>query len=368
MSCSGGQCVPSGDFSDFSDFSGNVMGGGISCINGQCQSSGFSFSCTDGECNNAFDAENSIRDQFEEKLRTNIPYSHPILDPVATFEQPSFISPLAPDQIEAEEGISGSDMQVERTENGEGLRIFDSYQSPKDPPPKDLAWVPSVENDRTVPIRRPVVRIITNTGSGTGWVVKKDKENTAWIVTNRHVVSNPDNPQRTIDEIEVEFFSNPPPDTEHWRQPAQLVNVTANDRQLDLAILKVVDIPNDIEPLPICSDSPYIDMDVKVIGHPANGSLWSVTSGKISNIIRNTHQLELSGITLASGNSGSPVLSEKDCVVGLVVEVSKSNQQGIAATAGFGYAYKIDWVKRKLQEWRIIEQEGRRQREAVSIP
>lgn len=89
ISCSNGQCTPSGDFSDFS---GSVMGGGINCVNGQCESSGFSFSCTNGECNNEFDSENPITDQ----------YSPPIIDPVPTFEPPSFISPLAPDQIEAE--------------------------------------------------------------------------------------------------------------------------------------------------------------------------------------------------------------------------------------------------------------------------
>ncbi|MEQ9549402.1 MAG: hypothetical protein RIM23_07270 [Coleofasciculus sp. G3-WIS-01] len=93
VSCSGGgdQCVPLGDFSDFS---GSVMGGGISCANGSCESSGFSFSCTNGECNNPLDEENFIRDKFE--------YSPPMIDPVPTFDPPSFISPLAPDQIEAE--------------------------------------------------------------------------------------------------------------------------------------------------------------------------------------------------------------------------------------------------------------------------
>ncbi len=133
-------------------------------------------------------------------------------------------------------------------------------------------------------------------GSGTGWVVSKDR-----LVTNAHVVSN-------ARFLTVEKENDPK------KYIAQVEHI-AHD--CDLAVLKVQDPTffKDTTPLPL-GGIPELESMVTVIGYPIGGERISVTQGVVSRIDFRpyTHSVIDSHLTIQidaainPGNSGGPVL------------------------------------------------------------
>lgn len=222
--------------------------------------------------------------------------------------------------------------------------------------------IPTSQTEPDVSLKRSVVRIITKSNSswgiGTGWVIKRERD-TAWIVTNRHVLTQ--QKQQPASQIEVEFYSEPSPGQFRHRRSAKIVRMTSASDWLDIALLKITDVPKDIQPLPISSKSVLINSSIRVIGHPQTSSEWSVLKGEVTD--KTSQQLKLSAI-LASGSSGSPVLNEQNQVIGVAVAVKlfcdarsatppayrdpQLESTGISLPLSCGVAFPIEAVKRIL--------------------
>ena len=207
----------------------------------------------------------------------------------------------------------------------------------------DWFWLPS-KPDQNFLKRRSVVRIVSrSSGVGAGWVIKKEGKS-LWIVTNRHVVSE-------RGEIAVEFFSNKPDSNrDYLKLPASLKEVAGDDGP-DLALLVVDNAPEDIKPLETTLDIPAENSRFLAIGHPdAIGNSWSFSRVSISSIQDN--ELQLGGDSLASGNSGGPVINEHNQVVGIVTTTAPSGNDE-NATGGFGFAIPISYLQDTLRSWGI---------------
>lgn len=208
--------------------------------------------------------------------------------------------------------------------------------------------LPAPQQDPLVLQKRSVVKVIAKNpsdwGDATGWVVKREG-NKAWIVTNRHVVTQYDNKQLE-EQIEVEFYSEPPSGQFRKRRPAKVVRMTGANEQLDLAVLEVTDIPKDIQALPISTANIAPDAPIHLIGHPNTSEDWTVSEGKV--IQTAELEMRMSAYTV-SGSSGSPVLDQQGRVVGLV--------WGSNTTSGnFNYsmAFPMKVVAERLQSWGIL--------------
>jgi len=156
-------------------------------------------------------------------------------------------------------------------------------------------------------------------GSGTGWVVSKDR-----LVTNAHVVSN-------SRFLTVEKENDPK------KYIAQVEHI-AHD--CDLALLKVDDPAffKGTKPLPL-GGIPALESMVTVVGYPIGGERISVTQGVVSRIDFRpyTHSVIDSHLTIQidaainPGNSGGPVLQD-----GKVVGVAFQGFSGdVAQNVGY---------------------------------
>ena len=216
--------------------------------------------------------------------------------------------------------------------------------------------LPSLEEEPDLNLKRSVVKIIIKSGKslsvGTGWVVKREGSQ-VWIVTNRHVVTG-DPPQKKK-KIEVEFYSEPLPGQFRKRKLAKILHATESTAKLDLAVLTVTDIPEDIQPLPIAPNTTAKNTFIRILGNPITGDDWTVTRGIVSH--KSAHFLQLSS-KLAPGNSGGPVLDDRNQVVGVVVAkgfgCSQVEWGGIDWELDCGLAIPIDLVKAKLESWEIL--------------
>ncbi|MBD2300328.1 tetratricopeptide repeat protein [Nostoc sp. FACHB-190] len=257
--------------------------------------------------------------------------------------------------------------------DSQGAYLVDikTYIDPQPEVVNDRQWLPSSQEEPLVGVLRSVVRIVaeipTGNNIGAGWVVKREG-NTAWVLTNRHVVTDAQGTKRASERIELEFYSQPPPGKFPPRYKAQIVQITKPNDKLDLALLKVTDIPEDIQKLTISSGNVRRTTEVIVIGHPSNGGDWTTESGRISNVISQENKLQITA-TLAEGNSGGPIIDKETYeVIGFMVQItdSSSRRENAArtqfqsstlspSTGGFGFAYSMNAVIKKLREWGIPE-------------
>jgi superkiller protein 3 len=135
----------------------------------------------------------------------------------------------------------------------EAQRLLALRQNPQ---PVFAEKLPTLAQNPLLPTFRSVVKVVakipTGNNIGTGWVVKR-QGNVAWILTNRHVVTDAEGSKRRSEEIEVEFYSQ---NTIRLRRSAQIMQITPdNENELDLALLKVEGVPEDIQPLLLCIGS-----------------------------------------------------------------------------------------------------------------
>jgi superkiller protein 3 len=201
------------------------------------------------------------------------------------------------------------------------------------------------KNEPALPILRSVVLVTAyfpnsrekqGTEYGTGLVIQRDGNRTL-IITNRHVIFEQATGQQG-QNIEVEFFSQPPEGKLRRRGNARVLYMTPADDNLDIAVLELTDpLPDDIKPLPASSNPIWREMPVRVIGHPLGGIDWSIQQGTISSY--NSQQLQISGAAIQAGNSGGPVINSENQVLGIVVEI-KGN---------LGFAYPMPVIMEKLR-------------------
>lgn len=169
-------------------------------------------------------------------------------------------------------------------------------------------------------------------GSGTGWVVAKDR-----LMTNAHVVSN----SRLLT---VEKENDP-------RKYVATVEYIAHD--CDLALLKVEDPDfwKGTKPLPL-GGVPQVESTVSVYGYPIGGDRMSVTRGVVSRVdfrtyshsVMDSHLCIQIDAAINPGNSGGPVLQD-----GKVVGVAFQGFSGDVAQ-NVGYMIPIPVVSHFLKD------------------
>ncbi len=214
----------------------------------------------------------------------------------------------------------------------------------------------ALKSDPLFSLKRSVVKVIVQSrrkfAQGTGWVIKRS-ENTAWIITNRHVINFGDQPQPKTTYL-VELYSQPHSEQVRSRLPAQLIQATPVGNWLDLAVLEVSNLPADIQPLSLAESDHFANEPIKTIGHPNNESDWMVSSGEI--IHGDSQVLHLSAV-LTPGRSGSPVFNSDNQVIGIAygMKLSCNHQElpwaELEFTLSCGLALPIEAVRNQLQQW-----------------
>jgi len=188
----------------------------------------------------------------------------------------------------------------------------------------DPAAPPSVE-ELAKRVRQSVVVVTfegregTQQGLGTGFVI----DAAGLIATNHHVIGE----GRPI-AIQLADGSRHP-----------VTEITASDRGLDLAIVRIARPDKPLVPLPLGdSGSPPDGLPVVSIGNPL-GLTFSVVSGVVSGTreIDGRRMLQLA-MPIEPGNSGGPVVAPDGSVIGIVTIKS-------LVTSNLGFAVGIDDLK-----------------------
>ncbi|MEO0768702.1 MAG: trypsin-like peptidase domain-containing protein [Cyanobacteria bacterium J06649_4] len=260
----------------------------------------------------------------------------------------------AHDYSEARNNLTNAESQLKE--------LLSSEDYPRGPTgDTDWFWLNWDDDDASSTLKRSVVRIVPRQGggAGTGWVVHREN-NSLWIVTNRHVIGE-------VGEIDVQFFSNRPPKRDYLKLPATPVQISPD---IDLALLKVDGAPPNIAPLTIARESLSSFSAVRIVGHPEISDEWTIVDGSAS---RNNSQTDPYSFvdgnhlqidaTVGTGNSGGPVINDKNQVVGVmhaatngVIKVGSNGVvevNDIAATGGFGGAYSVSALRNVLDSWDI---------------
>lgn len=174
-------------------------------------------------------------------------------------------------------------------------------------------------------------------GIGTGFIISKD----GLIITNRHVVADPDLRYIVVAKADKKFF----------------VQKIFRDPVLDIAILKID--ANDLTPVTI-GDSSAIEVGQLAIavGNALGRFQNSVTTGVISGIRPEGIEAgdPFSGVTerlgeviqtdaaINPGNSGGPLLDSRGTVIGVNVAVTQGAQN-------IGFAIPVNSVKSIIDEF-----------------
>jgi tetratricopeptide (TPR) repeat protein len=254
----------------------------------------------------------------------------------------------------------------------EAQRLLAIQRNPQSPWIDDDAYLPQLSQEPKLPVLRGTARIITAIADGSriaaGWVVKR-QGNTAWIVTNRHVVTDPKTKRLVEQPLQVEFFSDLP-DEQRPRYTAKILHVTPDGDPLDLAVVQIISdrLPKDIQALTWNSDRLRANQRIYAIGHPYNkDNPWDSASGEVTSSVSGGLLLPIAA-TVATGNSGGPVINEQNQVIGVFVAIrdrstlatSASSRlttlEGVSpATGDIGLAYRIEVVIQQLRTWKIID-------------
>jgi S1-C subfamily serine protease len=177
--------------------------------------------------------------------------------------------------------------------------------------------------------------VVSANSSGSGFVYSEDGH----IVTNHHVATAGRN-------YEVVFASGE-------RQEAELVGADADS---DLAVLKVDDLPDGVEPLPLAdTESIQVGQLVVAIGSPfgAEGSMsMGIVSGLGRSLRSQRETATSSGYSLPEviqtdapinpGNSGGPLLNLDGEVIGVNAAIASTT----GTNSGVGFSIPVTAIKR----------------------
>ena len=187
---------------------------------------------------------------------------------------------------------------------------------------------------------------------------KTRSKGTGSMITNRHVLTNAHvilgDSGRPMDKTLVFYsFENPNDGIEQNFRKGRQAKVSHYSEKLDLALLEVEDPPK-VTSLGLGpADSVQIGDPVLAIGHPENGGLWSLTSGRIGARIRNAegvrgnHNFQTEA-SLNRGNSGGPLLNEDGQMIGVNTSIARKASDGLAIT-GINFAVQSDVAREWLQ-------------------
>ena len=180
-------------------------------------------------------------------------------------------------------------------------------------------------------------------GQGSGFVF----DETGDIVTNAHVVQD-------ADEFEVIF----------WDGAIRSALVVGIDFHSDLAVVRVNQLPEGVQPLPLGNmNDVQVGQTVVAIGNPF-GLEGTLTRGIVSAMGRSIPALTpfyipqsiQTDAAINPGNSGGPLLNLKGEVIGVNAQIETSG--GNQSNSGVGFAIPVSIVQRVVP---ALIQEGRYQ-------
>ena len=190
--------------------------------------------------------------------------------------------------------------------------------------------------------KRSVIKIVSEWQEGiveVGAGIMLDYiENGLFFLTASHVIYRPD--VGTADEIEIHFFGD--------RINKFSANVYRYDEKSDVAVVILLNFYDKnyldkIVKLPIDLNFEYKQYTkVKSLGHP-NDKEWVFSKGNTKPIVHPI-LMGLDPNMAQNGNSGGPVLSEKNKIVGMVIEGQGQK---------IGYAVRIQPILNILDNWKI---------------
>ena len=198
-----------------------------------------------------------------------------------------------------------------------------------------------------------VLLLSSNPGSskrfkGTGFIIRR-----GLILTNAHVVLD-DNNQIMGRILAFLPSENPNDDNQNNLKHGHKALVLFQDPDLDLALLITKTLP-DVKPIPFGnSGTVSIGDSVLAIGHPENGGLWSLTSGRIGSKISNFRKIQGKHVFQAEasinhGNSGGPLLNLHGQMIGVITSMYRTASDGSAITGiNFALQSKVvhQWLKK----------------------
>jgi serine protease Do len=190
---------------------------------------------------------------------------------------------------------------------------------------------------------------------GTGSIIRRD----GLVLTNAHVVIDEKTgkpyPRLSLYLKPDRVTGNPKTDL------SRRVNasVTAFNRQLDLALLKMEAAP---APLPVLDlsdpDRVKIGERVVAIGHPEQGGLWTLTTGVVSaefddyGEIKGKHVFQTE-TGLNRGNSGGPLLDTQGRIIGVNTAIARLASDGLPIMS-ISFSVKSSVARTWLREQAVM--------------
>ncbi|TSA05244.1 MAG: serine protease [Nitrospiraceae bacterium] len=204
---------------------------------------------------------------------------------------------------------------------------------------------------------------------GTGSIIRRD----GLVLTNAHVV---------IDEKTGKPYSRLSlylkPDRVTGNPKTDLsrrvnASVTAFNRQLDLALLKMEAAPASLSVLDLSDpDRVKIGERVVAIGHPEQGGLWTLTTGVVSAEFedygntkgKHVFQTETG---LNRGNSGGPLLDTQGRIIGVNTAIARLASDGLPIMS-ISFAVKSSVARMWLREQMVMVDYASAQPERPPVP
>lgn len=179
------------------------------------------------------------------------------------------------------------------------------------------------------------------------------------VLTNAHVVIDKDD-NRPFRNLQV--FTRPEKLSGDLRKDLKTghgAKVKAFDSDLDLAIVEVRELGATVVPIELANpDEIRIGEEVAAIGHPEQGGLWSLTSGRISGLMANQSDIPGKDVyqtdtSVNRGNSGGPLLDRRGYLVGVNSNIARVGAGNLPIT-GVNFAVKSDVARKWLERQGIV--------------
>jgi S1-C subfamily serine protease len=192
----------------------------------------------------------------------------------------------------------------------------------------------SADDELYLRVVRSTCRVITEKGSGTGWVVDQQRKH---VITNHHVAEGTD----TVSVLFAEFDADNKliTDPRHYHKTASRLvgTVLRTDSQRDLTLIQLDSLPEHCPALKLAEDNVAGGERVHSVGHP-NDRLWVHSSGSVSTVAsRKPARLEggqrvdarrfRAQMPSGPGCSGGPVVNERGELVGVCHAGQKGTDQ-----------------------------------------
>ena len=204
---------------------------------------------------------------------------------------------------------------------------------------------------------------------GTGSIIRRD----GLVLTNAHVVIDEKTgkpyPRLSVYLKPDRVSGNPKTDL------SRRVNasVTAFNRQLDLALLKMEAAPAPLAVLDLSDpDRVKIGERVVAIGHPEQGGLWTLTTGVVSaefddyGDVKGKHVFQTE-TGLNRGNSGGPLLDAQGRIIGVNTAIARLASDGLPIMS-ISFAVKSSVARTWLREQTVMVDYASAQPERPPVP